>query len=81
MLTHLPAAIEESHVCGDLLAVSGHDVRIWGLEPDVVSAINTRHANPVFLPGFTLATSLVATHDHDEALDGAGLVVYAAPSH
>lgn len=64
----------------DLLAASGHEVKLWALETDVVSAVNTRRENPVFLAGFTLAESLVATHDHGEALEGAQLVVYAAPS-
>lgn len=65
---------------GDLLACNGHTVRIWALEPDVVRSINQRHENPVFLPGFQLAESLVATRDHRETLSGAQLVVYATPS-
>lgn len=55
-------------------------MRIWALEADVVKSINDRKSNPVFLPGFSLARSLVATSDHGEALDGAELVVYATPS-
>ena len=64
----------------DLLACNGHHVHLWALEPDVVAAINTRRENPIFLPGFELAKSLRATHDHEEALEGAELVVYATPS-
>jgi len=64
----------------DLLAASGHAVHLWALEPEVVAAVNQRHENPVFLPGFTLTKSLVATHDDAEALRGADLVVYAVPS-
>ncbi|HMC56442.1 MAG TPA: NAD(P)H-dependent glycerol-3-phosphate dehydrogenase [Gemmatimonadaceae bacterium] len=64
----------------DMLGCSGHDVRVWALEPDVVRRINTQRENPVFLPGFTLAQSLRATHEQNEALDGAELVVYATPS-
>jgi glycerol-3-phosphate dehydrogenase (NAD(P)+) len=65
---------------GDLLASNGHTVRVWALEPDVVTSINERHENPKFLPGFKLAESLRATHDHEETLAGAELVVYATPS-
>ena len=65
---------------GDLLACGGHTVHIWALEPDVVRSINERHENSVFLAGFELAPSLIATHDHREALSGAKLVVYATPS-
>jgi glycerol-3-phosphate dehydrogenase (NAD(P)+) len=64
----------------DLLATSGHVVHLWGREPDVVRSVNDDHENPVFLPGFRLAPSLTATHDHAEAIEGAELVVYAAPS-
>jgi glycerol-3-phosphate dehydrogenase (NAD(P)+) len=65
---------------GDLLAANGHEVTMWAHEPDVVRAVNERHENPVFLPGFTLAPSLTATHDHRETLSGAELVIYATPS-
>jgi glycerol-3-phosphate dehydrogenase (NAD(P)+) len=64
----------------DLLAGNGHDVRLWALEADVAAAINSKRENPIFLPGFSLAKSIVATGDHREALEGAELVVYATPS-
>lgn len=64
----------------DLLACNGHDVRLWAHEREVVEAITRDRQNPVFLPGFSLARSLRATHDHAEALEGAELVVYATPS-
>jgi glycerol-3-phosphate dehydrogenase (NAD(P)+) len=64
----------------DMLACSGHDVHLWALEPDVVASVNERRENPVFLAGFTLAQSLVATTEHRAAVEGAELVVYATPS-
>lgn len=64
----------------DMMAAAGHSVHIWALEDDVVKAVNARHENPNFLPGFSLAPSLKATHDLREALSGAELVVYATPS-
>lgn len=64
----------------DLLAANGHIARLWAFEPDVVRALNERHENPVFLPGFSFAPALVATSDHREALEGAELIVYATPS-
>lgn len=64
----------------DLLASNGHDTTIWALEPDVAATINACHENQRFLQGFTLAASLRATNDLRTALDGASLVVYAAPS-
>ena len=64
----------------DLMAASGHDVRIWAYEPDVVQAINERHENPRFLAGAHLTNGLVATNEQPAALDGAELVLYATPS-
>jgi glycerol-3-phosphate dehydrogenase (NAD(P)+) len=64
----------------DLLAASGHDVRLWALEADVASSINERHENARFLAGVTLAPALVATNDQAAAVDGAAVVVYATPS-
>jgi glycerol-3-phosphate dehydrogenase (NAD(P)+) len=64
----------------DLLAVSGHDVRLWAREPDVIASVNATHLNPVFLPGVTLAPSLIASGDHGVVLSGAEFVIYATPS-
>ncbi|MFL5615601.1 MAG: NAD(P)H-dependent glycerol-3-phosphate dehydrogenase [Gemmatimonadaceae bacterium] len=64
----------------DLLAASGHDVRIWAFEPDVAESINELHENKRFLAGAKLSRDLVATNEQEVALDGASLVVYATPS-
>ncbi len=65
----------------DLLARNGHDVTLWAYEPDVTQAINTRHSNPRFLPGASLAHSLRGTSSLREAVDGAELITYVTPSH
>jgi glycerol-3-phosphate dehydrogenase (NAD(P)+) len=65
----------------DLLARNEHDVRLWAYEPDVAESINTRHSNPRFLPGASLARSLTGTASLEHALDGAELVTYVTPSH
>ena len=44
-----------------LLAADGAPVRLWARETDVVTAINSEHRNPVFLPGAALSPSLTAT--------------------
>lgn len=64
----------------DLLAANGAETTIWAHEPEVVTSINERHVNSVFLPGASLAPSLRATDDARAAVDGAGLIVIAAPS-
>jgi len=65
----------------DLLARRGHEVRLWAYEAEVVAAVNTRHENPVFLPGCSLAATLTATSDALAAARGAGVVLTVAPSH
>ena len=44
----------------NLLAAQGRAVRLWAYEPEVVEAINGRHENPLFLPGFRLEPALRA---------------------
>ena len=65
----------------DLLARNGHEVLLWARETDVVESVNARHENSRFLSGAPLAPSLAATNDVAEAVSGAALVTYAAPSH
>jgi glycerol-3-phosphate dehydrogenase (NAD(P)+) len=63
-----------------VLATNGHDVRLWAREPEVVSSINSRHENEMFLAGAPLPPALAATRELKDALAGATLVVYATPS-
>jgi len=65
----------------DLLARRGHEVRLWAYEDEVVAAVNTRHENPVFLPGCDLVDTLRATSDAVAASRGAEVVLTVAPSH
>lgn len=39
-----------------VLADAGTDVVVHGRRREIVEAINTRHENPVYLPGITLPT-------------------------
>lgn len=65
----------------DLLARNGHQTTLWAREADVVASINETHENARFLFGAALAPSLRASTDLPRAVDGAELVVMAAPSH
>lgn len=65
----------------DRLARNGHPVWLWARETDVVEGINERHENARFLPGVALGTGLRATSRMEDSLEGAQLVIYAAPSH
>lgn len=61
-----------------LLALNGHDVRIWCREEDKPDALRTTRESPMFLPGIKLPEQIVV----DRAVDpGADLAVLAVPSH
>lgn len=63
-----------------LLAADGAPVRLWAREADVVTAINSDHHNPVFLPGAKLSPSLAATGDIADMADlDALLIVVPVP--
>ncbi len=47
-------------VLADLLAGSGHRVRLWAHEPEVVTGINADHVNPLFMQHVVLHPSIVA---------------------
>jgi glycerol-3-phosphate dehydrogenase (NAD(P)+) len=53
---------------------------LWAREPEVVVAINQHHENTVFLAGAALSTAVKASSDIAKALEGASVVIYAAPS-
>jgi glycerol-3-phosphate dehydrogenase (NAD(P)+) len=57
------------------------DVVLWGRNPDVVDAVNTRHENPVYLAGVALDPGLRATTELEAACRGADVVIMAVPSH
>jgi glycerol-3-phosphate dehydrogenase (NAD(P)+) len=67
----------------DLLARKGEfaAVTLWAREPDVVAGVNRDHLNSAFLPGAALAPTIRATGAVTETVDGADVVVSAAPSH
>ena len=63
-----------------VLADAGNDVTIWGRRDDVCAAINDRHQNTDYLPGIELPRAVSATHDPEQAVAGADIVVFAVPS-
>lgn len=65
----------------DVLARNGHEVTIWAFEPDVAESIAREGMNHRFLAGKRLHPSLRATSELREALVGAELVTFVAPSH
>jgi glycerol-3-phosphate dehydrogenase (NAD(P)+) len=64
-----------------VLADKGDAVQMYCRRPDLVAQINEDHVNGKYLPSATLPTSLSASVDPEEVLDGASMVVFVAPSH
>lgn len=62
------------------LSRGGHRVTLWGIESDVVDAINSRHENTRYLPGYPLSKSLMATNDIVQAVTGKEAIIIASPS-
>lgn len=61
------------------LAGAGHAVTLYAREAEVVSAINERHENTVFLPDIPLNDSIAATNDLADAV-AAELILLVVPS-
>ncbi len=59
----------------------GRHVALWARRRELAQAIHTTHENARYLPGIPLPANLACTHDLAEALRGARLVVFVAPSH
>ncbi len=57
------------------------DTVIWARRDSVAADIATHHTNSDYLSGFDLPTSLAATSDLREAVDGADVLVVGVPSH
>ncbi|MBC7230082.1 MAG: NAD(P)-dependent glycerol-3-phosphate dehydrogenase [Actinobacteria bacterium] len=62
------------------LRLSGHEVKVWAREPEVVEGINRDGRNPFYLSDVELPEGIGASGDLEEALRGAETVVMAVPS-
>jgi glycerol-3-phosphate dehydrogenase (NAD(P)+) len=62
-------------------ARGGHDVHIWSRNPSVVDSINREHVNSTYLTDARIPERVRATNEVAEAIDGADMVILAAPSH
>lgn len=57
-----------------------HEVMLWAREPEVVSDVNERHENRLFLEGVSLPKALRASSLPSEVLEGAEIVILVPPS-
>lgn len=63
-----------------VLAEAGNDVVLWARRQELSDDITRLGENPDYLPGYRLGPRIGATHDPEEALAGAAVVVLAVPS-
>lgn len=63
-----------------VLADAGCEVTLWGRRAELAEAVNTRHANPDYLPDVELPAAVTATTDPAEAAADAEFTVLAVPS-
>jgi len=63
------------------LARAGHDVRLWARDASVVDDLTSARVNALYLPGAPLPAGIEPTASLASAVDGAGFIVGAVPSH
>ena len=63
-----------------VLADAGNDITLWGRREELCATINEKRENTDYLPGIELPDSVSATHDPEQTLAGAEVVVLAVPS-
>jgi glycerol-3-phosphate dehydrogenase (NAD(P)+) len=63
-----------------VLADAGNEVTLWARRQELSESINAAHENADYLPGVALDPAIAATHDPEEALEDASIVVLAIPS-
>jgi glycerol-3-phosphate dehydrogenase (NAD(P)+) len=63
-----------------VLCDAGHEVLVWGRNPEVVNEINNAHLNSKFIPGIALPENLQATTEIAEAFAFGASIVLAIPA-
>lgn len=63
------------------LSRSGRPVRLWARDARLVDRMAAARENASYLPGVTLPDNVAATGSLASAVDGAGFVIVAVPSH
>lgn len=59
---------------------AGHEVILWGKEPDVLQSIQQDKENPKYFPGKSLEAGLETTESLKSAVSGADAIVVSVPS-
>ena len=62
------------------LSDNGHEVSLWGRDPEKLSEIDINRENKRYLPGVRLPDAVRCEADLGKALEGASLAVFAVPA-
>jgi glycerol-3-phosphate dehydrogenase (NAD(P)+) len=62
-------------------AGTGHEVRLWGRNPDLIAEVKSRRVNPTYLPDVELPALVSPSASLADTLARADFVVAALPSH
>ena len=63
-----------------VLDENGHEVRLWGNDPQQIKEINEQHTNEHYLPGAKLSESIVAYTDLKAAIGDADALLFVLPT-
>ena len=64
-----------------LLADKGHDVTLWMYEKELAEETTRTRENRVYLPGFTLPSTIIITASLETAVRGKSFLLSVVPSH
>jgi glycerol-3-phosphate dehydrogenase (NAD(P)+) len=64
-----------------LLADKGHDVALWMYEKELAEETTRTRENRVYLPGFTLPSTIIITASLETAIRGKSVLLSVVPSH
>lgn len=64
----------------DLLAKKGHAVTLWAYEQELVSEMESRHENSIYLKGIALSGNLSFTGSLEKAISNKDLLLFVVPS-
>jgi glycerol-3-phosphate dehydrogenase (NAD(P)+) len=67
-------------VMANIIALNGHNTRLWMRDADQVESLNTTRQNTLYLPGHELHDRVVATHDLKAAVEDVDMIFVAVPS-
>ena len=63
-----------------VLSENGHEVILWGKNPEQINEINEKHTNHYYLPELVLPKNIRATLSLEEAVTGADSILFVIPT-